>query len=416
MLRMGGYGGKILKINLSAETAVEYPWDEGQRERYLGGKILAAQILLEHLSGRETALSEENPLIFATGPLTGSLAPGSARFDIAALSPKDDRPAFSNCGGSFGIWLKKAGYDAVILTGRCKEKRWLELGEDGVRFHDAACIWGSTVSRCRKKLEEALNRERMGTISIGPAGENLVTFASMMADGHSTGRAGLGAVMGWKNLKAIAVFGEKEIPLHAPEAVAAFNAHWHTLLKQQGEKQEGMQEGTSCTGCPLHCSRHKQEGSELLNELGMDAIAARDALLWAQEQGYPTQALYEQIAYRRGIGDILAAGVHRGKGKGGNRRGGSYRAIAEAFGMTLDTMETERFCRCLTEAISAAGQCMFTVSGLAGQPEKPPAIPAAQMLTLVTGRKTGLEQLLALGESSLALEQQLKQIYSKNDR
>lgn len=397
--------GKIGKIDLSSGSLSEYPIPE--QAQYLGGKILNQRILLDLLSGTESAFSEENPIILSTGPLTGTGAPGSLRFDIGSLSPKDDRPAFSNCGGSFGLYLKKAGYDALILTGRCSKKCWLEIREDGIQFHDARQLWGSKVSECRKMLEKALNHDRMGTLCIGPAGENLVKFASVMADGHSTGRAGIGAVMGWKNLKAIVVFGEREIPLHDPEGVAKLNADWYALLKQQGQKREEIGGKAFCTGCPLHCSRQERESSSILNELGMDSIAAMDALRWVEEQGFATKNLYEDIAYRRGLGDTLAEGIHRGKGKDGKRRGGSYQAIAAAFGLEPEKPETDLFCRCLTEAISAAGQCMFTVNGLLHQESSDPELPVLQMLTLVTGRKMDMGGLLEIGKRSLALEQQL---------
>lgn len=408
--------GKIGRIDLSGGSITEYSIPE--RAQYPGGKILNQRILLDLLTGTESAFSEETPIILSTGPLTGTGAPGSLRFDIASLSPKDDCPVFSNCGGSFGLQLKKAGYDALILTGRCPEKCWLEICEDGIRFHDARQLWGSRVSDCRTLLEKALNCNGMGTLCIGPAGENLIKFASVMADGHSTGRAGIGAVMGWKNLKAIAVWGENTIPIRNPEGVAALNADWYAMLKQQGQKAENPEGKTFCTGCPLHCVRHEREDSGILNELGMDAIAAQDALRWAEEQGLSTENLYEEIAHRRGIGGTLAEGIHRGKGKGGKRRGGSHQAIAAAFGLAQEAPETDLFCRCLMEAISSAGQCMFTVNGILRRDGEKSELPVAQMLTLVTGREMNLECFLELGRRSLALEQQLNRKYEskKNDR
>ena len=124
-----GYSGKVLKIDLCSRALSEYTWSAQDREDYLGGKIMAAQILHDHLTGKETAFSDENWVVITTGPLTGTGAPGSARFDIAALSPKDDLPAFSNCGGNFGVYLKKAGYDGLILTGRSEKPCWLEISE-----------------------------------------------------------------------------------------------------------------------------------------------------------------------------------------------------------------------------------------------------------------------------------------------
>ena len=119
--------GRVLLIDLTTETAAEYTWSDRQRRETLGGKIMASRILADHLTGNEPAFSEENWVILSTGPLTGTGAPGSVRFDITAVSPKTGLPTSSNCGGNFGLYLKKAGYDAVILSGRCKAHRWLEI-------------------------------------------------------------------------------------------------------------------------------------------------------------------------------------------------------------------------------------------------------------------------------------------------
>ena len=116
--KYSGYMGKIMEVDLTTETVREYPWSDAQRELYLGGKIMAARILCDHLTGKETAFSEENRVVIATGPLTGTGAPSSARFDVSALSPQTGILASSNCGGSFGFHLKKAGYDALILKGK----------------------------------------------------------------------------------------------------------------------------------------------------------------------------------------------------------------------------------------------------------------------------------------------------------
>jgi aldehyde:ferredoxin oxidoreductase len=155
------------------------------------------------------------------------------------------------------------------------------------------------------------------------------------------------------------------------------------------------------------------EGESVFNELGIDAIAAKDAAAWAAQQGISTQSLYEDIVYRRGIGRELAEGVSRGKGKSGKRRGGSYDAIRKAFHLSYEGPEADSFCRALTEAISAAGQCMFTVNGLPEQAEGEKTLPVLKMLTMVTGMELDLERLLQIGYRFADLEQQLKQICNK---
>ena len=115
----GGYMGKVMLVDLTAQTVSEYPWSDRERELYLGGKIMAAKILYDNLTGKEKPLSEENLVVITTGPLTGTGAPSSSRFNLSTLSPQTGFLTSSNCGGTFGYYLKKAGYDALILKGRC---------------------------------------------------------------------------------------------------------------------------------------------------------------------------------------------------------------------------------------------------------------------------------------------------------
>ena len=214
--KYGGYMGKILQIDLTTETAKEYPFTDQQRRDTLGGKMLADHSLSHELTGREHPFSEENLIILSTGPLTGTGVPGSVRFDITTLSPKTGLPMSSNCGSRFGLYLKKAGYDALILSGRCKTHRWLEVREDQIQFHDAHTLWGTGTVQCREMLSDRLDYDAYSCLCIGPAGEDLLPAASVISDGRSAGRAGFGAVLGWKNLKAITVTGNKAIPLSDP--------------------------------------------------------------------------------------------------------------------------------------------------------------------------------------------------------
>ena len=158
--KYSGYMGKIMEVDLTTETVREYPWTDEQRALYLGGKIMAARILCDHLTGKETAFSEENWVVIATGPLTGTGAPSSARFDVSALSPQTGILASSNCGGSFGFHLKKAGFDALILKGKCRGHRWLEIKGGEFRFHDADDLWGMKVEECQEALAALVGTKR----------------------------------------------------------------------------------------------------------------------------------------------------------------------------------------------------------------------------------------------------------------
>lgn len=229
--KYAGYMGAVAMVDLTSETVTEYPWSDEQRELYLGGKIMAARILCDHLTGKETAFSEENWVVISTGPLTGTGAPSSSRFNISALSPQTGIPASSNCGGSFGFHLKKAGYDALILKGKCNGHKWLEINEDQFTFHDADDLWGTKVSECQERLAQLTGKKKFGKLCIGPAGENLVKYAAVISDERAAGRTGMGAVLGWKGLKAITVTGSKTVPVYDKEKTAAWCKKWFAYLQ-----------------------------------------------------------------------------------------------------------------------------------------------------------------------------------------
>ena len=333
-----GYMGKVMMVDLSTETVTEYPWSDEQRELYLGGKIMAAKILCDHLTGKETAFSEENWVVISTGPLTGTGAPSSARFNISALSPQTGILASSNCGGSFGLHLKKAGYDALILKGKCDGRKWLEINEEQFTFHDAADLWGTRVSECQEKLAQLTGKKKFGKLCIGPAGENLVKYAGIISDERAAGRTGMGAVLGWKGLKAITVTGNKTVPIHNKEKTTAWCKKWFAYLQSHpltgnqlpkvgtagqfehfeevsGERlaEEFNIKNSGCLTCPIRCARtvtvhgKQVKGPELetlgllggnicnhdlqkildwnyeLDELGMDTISTANTIAWAME-------------------------------------------------------------------------------------------------------------------------------------
>ena len=230
--KYAGYMGSVIMVDLTAETVSEYPWSDEERELYLGGKIMAARILCDHLTGKEQAFSEENWMVISTGPLTGTGAPSSARFNVSALSPQTGILASSNCGGSFGFHLKKAGFDALILKGKCSAHKWLEINEDQITFHDAQALWGMKTSECQEALAAHIGKQKFGKLCIGPAGENLVKYAGIISDERAAGRTGLGAVLGWKNLKAITVTGNKSVPIYDKEKATQWCKKWIAYLQK----------------------------------------------------------------------------------------------------------------------------------------------------------------------------------------
>lgn len=231
-----GYMGRVALLDLSARKAENYVWTDLDREKYIGGKAMASKILYDNLTGKETAFDPENLIVIATGPLTGTGAPSSNRFDISSLSPLTGITASSNCGGNFGHYLKKAGFDALILRGRCESPTWVEIENGEFRFHDAAGLWGLKVSETQDALQKALDAAhgkpvRCGMAVIGPAGENLVCYASVMSGERAAGRAGMGAVFGSKNLKALTAAGDAIPGVYDREKAAAHRKKWVSAIR-----------------------------------------------------------------------------------------------------------------------------------------------------------------------------------------
>lgn len=492
--KYGGYMGRVLQINLSTGDVTDYPWTDKDRELYIGGKTMAAKILYDTLTGRENAYSEENPLIISTGPLTGTGAPSSSRFNISSLSPQTGFISSSNCGGTFGYHLKRAGIDALIITGRREERTWIEIDNGSVTFHNADDLWGTQVTECQRLLAEKMSSKRgcdikFGKLCIGPAGENLVRYSAVISDERAAGRTGMGAVLGWKNVKAIAVCGNHDIPVHDPSATKKWCQKWfrylrnHPLTGNQLPRMgtaglvssmqmrgllatknytEGRFEhfdkvngetlaeeynivNKGCLSCPIKCARtvtvegEDVKGPELetlgllgggilnkdlyhilkwnkeLDDLGLDTISASNTLAYAMEaneRGLWNNGLkfgdiegiskiWDDIAYRRGIGNELAEGSKRlsekyggkefamqskglelaayeprravGQGlgyavsnRGGCHLNGGYLVILEGLGLNIDAQtphskaDFTMMFQDLMEMISATGQCLFT--------------------------------------------------------
>ena len=230
--KYGGYMGKVVLLDLTAEKAEEYPWTDEQRELFIGGKIMGAKILCDLFTGEEDPLSAENVIVISTGPLTGSGGPCTSRFNMSTLSPQTGFITSTNSGGSFGLYLKKAGMDALIIRGACKERTWIEIKNDKFIFHNADDLWGTKVSPCQEALREKLGpKTKFGCICIGPAGENLVKYSAVISGERASGRTGVGAVFGFKNVKAITVTGNKKVYIAQPEKARALTKRWFKYIR-----------------------------------------------------------------------------------------------------------------------------------------------------------------------------------------
>lgn len=484
MAEYKGYAGKVLKVDLSNESYEVFPWSDADRERTLGGKIMAADILYKHIKPGMKAYDEDNWLVVTTGPLTGNGCPSTSRFNISTVSPLTNILTSSNCGGNFGLSLKKAGYDALIITGKAKRPTHLDITETAVAFRDASALWGLHVTPAQEQLPA-----KAGKMVIGPAGENKVLYAAVFSGERTAGRGGVGAVFGDKLLKAVTADGSKKMEVADKEALKAANKKWmeqlrthpltgkqlpklgtagliapmqaHKMLatknfssgrfddfeKVSGEElaEKYLVKNSGCSTCVIQCTRRVTvdgkvvKGPELetlgllgpnlmnnnlelinkwnyeLDELGMDTISTAGSIAFAMElneKGLWDSGLkfgefdnlsqvFEDIAYRRGIGDTLANGTKRmaeqfggkefainakgmelaayeprgavgqGLGYATSNRGGchlnaGYMVVLEGLGLNINPYTPRSkaaisiFFQNFMESISAAGSCLFT--------------------------------------------------------
>lgn len=208
---MYGWMGHVLRINLTSGTIKKEALNKDFAKDYIGGRGLGERYFMDEVDPTVDALSPANKLIFATGPLTGTMGVSTGRYDVVAKGPLNDTLASSNSGGYFGAQMKYAGYDLIILEGKAAKPTYLWIYNDRVELRDASALWGKTVYETDDAVKAETDPEAE-IACIGPAGEKLVKFAAIMNDKHrAAGRTGVGAVMGIKNLKAIAVRGTRGI-------------------------------------------------------------------------------------------------------------------------------------------------------------------------------------------------------------
>jgi aldehyde:ferredoxin oxidoreductase len=213
-----GFMGKILRVNLTTgETALE-PLDMDRARAFIGGRGLGISYLLDEVNPACEPLSADNKLILMTGPLTGTSAPTGGRYMVMTKSPLTNAVTCSNSGGHFGRTLKRTGIDGLILEGESSKPVYLWVTEDRAEIRDAGHLWGkNTHETTDRLLGETTPKARVAC--IGPAGENLVRFASIMNEkDRAAGRSGVGAVMGAKKLKAVVVHGSRAVPYHDADA------------------------------------------------------------------------------------------------------------------------------------------------------------------------------------------------------
>ena len=198
------FAGKFLRLDLETETAKVEEFTPYLMDNYLGGRGIGSYFLYNEVDPTLDAFDTGNKVIIATGPLTGTGIPAGTKTTVTTKSPLTGGVAYSLASGSFGSWLKFAGYDFVIVEGTAKRPTWVLIHNDRITFNGAEDLWGLTTRETREKIAERIN-PKASVLCIGPAGENLVRFACIVMDTREAGRGGAGAVLGSKKLKAIVV-------------------------------------------------------------------------------------------------------------------------------------------------------------------------------------------------------------------
>jgi aldehyde:ferredoxin oxidoreductase len=243
---VNGYLGKILRVDLNENQLWDEPLNEKYARTYVGGSGLAARYLFEMLTVKTDPLGPENPLFFLTGPLVGTSMSSAGRFSVCARSPLTGIWGEANSGGFFGPELRYAGYDGVLITGQAEQPVWLSVIEGKAGLHKANDLWGKDIYDTQQRIREKLGDPKTRIACIGLAGENLVKLAGIANDhGRFAARTGLGAVMGSKKLKALAVRGIHKIPLYDAEEYKSITNQILSLFKSDYSSQSLRAYGTA---------------------------------------------------------------------------------------------------------------------------------------------------------------------------
>jgi aldehyde:ferredoxin oxidoreductase len=366
-MAMYGHAGQCLKVNLSDNSIERLPTAD-YAGRFLGGKGVAARLYWEAVPSPTAAFSPENCLVCASGPAAGFTGFASSRWLVCGKTAANDPEAFSygNLGGSWGNRLKSAGYDAIVVQGKADRPVYLWIHDDKVEFRDATHLWGKTSFASYDALK-AEHGQMTSVLSIGQAAENLVVFATLLADQGASGSGGTGAIMGSKNLKAIVVAGDKKPVAAFPEKVRSLAELLREISRLPNPDMwwviPGITRTEACHGCGLGCTRQSyKDGTgrsfksfcqpidiyrrqankyyngwndsillamRLCDQYGLDSCVMqamiewlgkgyKEGLLKEKETGLPLsrigtpefiEALTRMITYREGFGTLLAQGT-----------------------------------------------------------------------------------------------------------
>jgi aldehyde:ferredoxin oxidoreductase len=282
----GGYTGKVLRVDLNKKTSTVEPLDYREAHRFIGGRGLAAKLLFDELPLGADPLGPENKLVLATGPLTGTLVPGSNRYVIVTKSPETNLFLDTYAGGDFSGEIKYAGYDLIIIEGKAEKPTYLWIDDSNVELREATHLWGKLTSETETSLKKEVDDETARVATIGPAGENLSNLAIVRNDyWHRCGRGGAGAVMGSKKLKAVVIRGSQGVKIDDPQGLMNY------ILTTCDEKitrggmaivATGLMKYGTLSGIPamnatnILATRNFQQGQfEGVHEMDLDAVRSR---------------------------------------------------------------------------------------------------------------------------------------------
>lgn len=303
-----GYAGEILRVDLSSRNIGRLSTAD-YTERFLGGRGIAAKIYWDITSPQVGAFDAENCIIIITGPLTGFTRFSGCRWKICSKSPEMERESFSyaNLGGSWGAWLKYAGYDGIVITGKVDKPVYLYLNNGKMEIRDASHLWGKTTVETEYTLKDELGKD-VKVLEIGPAAENMVYFSNVFASDNASGSSGLGSVFGSKKLKAIVIRADKK-----KRPVAADPEKLRLLAKRVYEQNERNWEPypefeplgrhTACYGCISGCSRrtYQAEGGRNFKSFCQAAIAYADPALKYSDKGTEAYRLAARLSDKYGL-------------------------------------------------------------------------------------------------------------------
>ncbi len=267
MFEEAGYAGKILRVDLSSGS-INLVSTAEYASRFVGGRGIAAKIYWDKVSPDTGALDPQNRLLIFTGPVVGFPGLASTRFQVCGKSPATDTEQFCYCnlGGNWGVQLKFAGYDGLVIQGKSDKPVYLSIQDDAIEIRDASSLWGKGAVQVRETLKAELG-DSVRVLASGRAGDHLVSFGSLLADNDASGSCGFGAVMGSKNLKAIAVRGSGSLRAAQPDRLQELVRHIRKLTGDRGQTggtlfnalarniQGAKTKRERCWGCSHDCNR-----------------------------------------------------------------------------------------------------------------------------------------------------------------